>query len=327
MVRPRLKHCNRIGPLGVVGLVWYESRMPASRTLIAVLLCCAAARAEELQPVIARPVTLPQGKLELTLHGTYTNWGSNQSAGGGYYSMSGETLALGADFGATDKVQLGLGLALPINPGTGFGSILGTAAFAVDNGIALRTDVGVERIGVNGDTTFFISTTVTRYFAGVGASVKVPISPTMAFVTGRTGAIHFGHFNNIGQNGTGFYAGASALTEASSDFLVLSGGNNGGSTIVGINLPAGLLLQADPHLAVTLQAGYSAVIQRINPGTTQALHFIPLGLEAVVSPTPLMDIGARFFLDGYVAQSGGSSSGGPRYFDMRALMLWFRIHA
>jgi hypothetical protein len=298
--------------------------MPTSRTLIALLLCCAGAQAEEIQPVMVRPVTLSQGKLDLTLHGTYTNWGNSSSPG--IRSLTGETLALGAEFGATDDIQLGLGLALPVHPGAGFGSILGTAAVAVNNGIALRTDVGFESIGFNGDNTG-ISSHTSRYFGGVGASIKVPISPAVAFVTGRTGAIHFGHFNNIGDSGTGLYAGASVLTEASSDFLVFSGGNNGSSTNIGINLPAGLLLQPDPHLAVTLQAGYSAAIQIPNFGTTQALHFIPLALEAVVSPTPLMDIGARFFLDGYVAQSGGSSSGNPGYFDLRALMLWFRIHA
>jgi len=28
-----------------------------------------------------------------------------------------------------------------------------------------------------------------------------------------------------------------------------------------------------------------------------------------------------------VAQSGGSSSGNPNYFDLRALMFYFRVHA
>jgi len=57
------------------------------------------------------------------------------------------------------------------------------------------------------------------------------------------------------------------------------------------------------------------------------LHFLPVGLEAIVTPAPQFDIGARFFLDGYIAQSGGSSSGNPNYFDLRALMFYFRFHA
>jgi hypothetical protein len=84
-------------------------------------------------------------------------------------------------------------------------------------------------------------------------------------------------------------------------------------------------LQPDPHLAVTLQAGYSASISVPSSGSAQAVHFIPVGLEAVLTPTPLLDIGARFFVNGYVAQTGGGGSLG--YFDLRALMFWIRIHA
>src|SRR5258708_5942499 len=93
--------------------------MPDSRALIALLLCGAAARAAEVQPVIDRPPTLPQGKVDLTLHGTYTNWGNGSTAGVGPASLDGETLALGVDFGATDQFQLGFVVALPIHPGAG----------------------------------------------------------------------------------------------------------------------------------------------------------------------------------------------------------------
>jgi len=40
----------------------------------------------------------------------------------------------------------------------------------------------------------------------------------------------------------------------------------------------------------------------------------------------MLDIGARFFLDGYVAQSGGNGNGAPNYFDLRALMFSVRVH-
>ena len=299
--------------------------MPFARLLIAFLLCAAAARAGEMQPILDRPLTLPRGKVDLTLHGTYTNWGTGASAGGVPGSLTGETLAMGIDFGATDQAQLGLGVALPINPGAGFGSILGSAAVAVSRSAALRIDAGFESIGPNGANTAAASHT-SRYFFGMGGPIKVPLSPTVAFVTGRMGAIQFGHFNNIGDGGTGIYVGASGLTEASSDFLVVSGGSNNSSTNMGINLPAGLLLQPDPHLALTLQAGYSAVIEIPSSGSTQSLHFIPIGLEAVVTPSAPLDVGLRFFLDGYVAQTGGSSTGAPGFFDLRAVMLWFCIH-
>jgi len=308
--------------------------MPSSRNLIPLALLSllgGLARAEEPQPLIERPITLARGAIDLTVHGTYTNWATGAAAGAGPSSLAGETLALGADFGATDQAQLGLGVALPINPGAGFGSLFASAAFALDKRTAVRVDAGYERIGPNGDNTAGLSHT-NRYFAGLGAPIKVPLGPTLAFVSGRTGAVQFGHFNNIGDKGTGIYLGASEFTEAASDLVVFSAGNNNSSTNLGINLPAGLLLQPDPRFAVTLQAGYSAVISfpKCPAGSltcsTQALHFIPVGLEAVVSPAPQMDIGGRFFLDGYVAQTGGSSNGGPSFFDFRALMFWFRFH-
>ena len=309
--------------------------MPSSRSLIPLALLSllgGLARAEEPQPPIERPITLARGAIDLTVHGTYTNWATGAPAGTGPSSLAGETLALGADFGATDQAQFGLGVALPINPGAGFGSLFASAAFALDKRTAVRIDAGYERIGPNGDNTASFSHT-NRYFAGLGAPLKVPLGPTLAFVSGRTGAVHFGHFNNIGDKGTGIYFGASGLTDAASDFFVVSTGNNNSGTNLGFNLPVGLLLQAGPRFAVTLQAGYSAVISfpqcpaiQGTPCTTQTLHFIPVGIEAVVSPAPQMDIGGRFFLDGYVAQTGGSSSGATGFFDLRALMFWFRFH-
>src|SRR3989442_3357246 len=94
-----------------------KSRMPNSHTLLALLLSGAAVGAQEIQPVIDRPLTLPKGRLDLTLHGTYTNWGNSSSAGAGPSSLTGETLALGADLGANDQVPLAHGLSLPLNPG------------------------------------------------------------------------------------------------------------------------------------------------------------------------------------------------------------------
>jgi len=58
-----------------------KSRMPNSHTLLALLLSGAAVGAQEIQPVIDRPLTLPKGRLDLTLHGTYTNWGNSNSVG------------------------------------------------------------------------------------------------------------------------------------------------------------------------------------------------------------------------------------------------------
>lgn len=293
--------------------------MQSFLALLAVLLFGAVARAQELQPIIARSLTVPAGRVEITVHGTYTNW-----TGLGTTSLEGETLAMGADFGVTDRVQLGLAVALPINPGAGFGTVLGSAALGVSKTSALRLDVGFESFGINGNNT--LSQHINRYFGGLGVPTKLPITSTLAFVSGRTGAVQFGHFNNLGSSGTGLYIGATDFTEIASDLLVVSAGDNNSSTHLGINLPFGLLVQPDPHFAVTLQAGYSTVIDiPTGPGSDTALHFVPIGVDAVVTPSPPLDLGVRFFVDGYVAQTGGSSAGAPRYLDFRELMFWMRV--
>lgn len=304
--------------------------MIISRALMIFSLCANAALAQELQPVIARPATLPRGALEVTLHGTYTNWATGVTADLSPVAVAGETLSAGLDFGATDGVQVGVATSLPIHPGAGFGSILGSAAFAVSHDAAVRLDAGFESLGFNGDGTGGLNH-VNRYFGGIGAPIKVPLSSMVAFVSGRTGAVQFGHFNNIGQAGTALYLGASLLPELSTDLLVVSVGNHDSATAIGVNLPAGLLLQPDPRFALTLFAGYSVAIAIPRSGSgasTQSLHFLPIGIEAVVTPASQLDIGARFSLDGYFAQIGASSdvvAGGPGYFDLRALMVWLRF--
>jgi hypothetical protein len=282
-------------------------------------------------------VTLPRGALDLTLHGTYTNLASGATPGSDVPSTyTGETLAFGVDYGAGEQVQLGLAVALPIHPGAGFGSVLASTAFALNPGAALRLDVGYERIGPNGEGAAG-SDRMDPWLAAVGAPIKVPLSPAVAFVIGRIGAVHLGHFKNIGADPYGLYLGATLLPEASSDFFVFSAGNNNSRTAIGINLPLGLLLQPDPHFALTVCAGYSAAITFPLSGSsesTQVLYFVPVGIEAAVTASRSLDIGMRFFFDGYVAGSGGGGNGivgtgplGPSYFDLRALMLWFRLRA
>jgi len=294
------------------------------RSVSVLLLCSAAAHAAEFQPLIDRPITLPQGKIDFTLHGTYTDW--HNGLFGLTQALDGETLALGVDYGAADRIQLGVGLAVPIHPGASFGSVLVSGLFSADPRLAVRVDAGYERVGINGGGGTIRQDHGNRYFGGLGAAIKVPITGAVAFVSGRNDAVSFGQFANVGSN-AGFYFGATGVTQTSSDFLVISGYDQANSeTAVGINVPAGLLVQPDPHIAMTLRAGYSAVIWS-STGPTGTLHFIPLALEAVVSPLPALDIGARFSLDGYVGASDDRLSLRAGYFDMLALMVWFRFRA
>lgn len=296
--------------------------MRSVRALTLLCSCASAALAQDVQPVLDRPMTLTRGALDLTLHGTYTDWGSSVAAGVG---VSGGTIALGLDYGASDRAQLGVALALPAHPGFGFGSVVGSAGIAAGRTVAVRADVGLESIGLNGDVPPGGNHT-TRFAFGFGAPLKVPLAPGVAFVSGRTGAVQFGHFNNIGSGGTGLYLGGAFFTQLVSDNFVFAAGNNNSSSNIGINLPAGLLLQADPHLSVTLQTGYSAIILAPSGASTATLHFVPLSIEAVVSPTSRFDVGARFSLDGYVANTNFGGPG-PGYFDMRELMFWLRFRS
>lgn len=291
---------------------------------MALWLCAFSAGASDVEPLATRPITLRRGAVELTVNGIYTNWsGSAFAVSTG--SFSGETLALGVDFGVSDRVQFGVATAMPIEPGAAFGSVLASVAVALDQRSAVRLDAGYENFGVNGGN-FLADTHTDRYFSGVGAGVRLPIGPMLSFVSGRTGAVQLGNFMNIGDRGIGTYFGASFFTEGGADFFVLSGGNNGSPTNIGINLPAGLLLQPDPHFALTLQTGYSVDISiPSGGGDAAALHFIPVGLEAVVSPFAALDIGSRLFIDGYVARSGGAGGTTPGYLDLRALLLWIRV--
>lgn len=290
--------------------------MRISPALSALVVCATStARAQEVVPLIARPLTLPRGSVDFSPHLTYSNWSVFGT------SIDGESLAAGLDYGATDKTELGLAVAFPVNPGASFGSVLGSIAVATSNTAALRLDAGYERIGTNGAA--FGPPHVDRFFGGIGARIRVPISPTLAFVSGRVGAVHFGNFINLGNSGVGNYIGASYYTEGAADFFVVSGGNGNSGTNIGINLPAGLLLQPDPHLALTLQSGYSTIIASLT-NSTPTVHFIPIAVEAVVSPAALLDIGLRLFIDGTVAQTGGGSA--PGYFDRRELVFWLRFH-
>src|SRR5258708_12492888 len=158
--------------------------MPSSRVLIALALLPllgGLARAEELPPLIEPPITLARGAIDLTVTGTYTNWATGAPAGTGPSSLAGETLALGADFGATDQAQLGLGVALPINPGAGFGSLFASAAFALDKRTAVRVDAGYERIGPNGDNTPGFSPT-NPHLPRPGPPLHAPPAPPLPFL-------------------------------------------------------------------------------------------------------------------------------------------------
>ena len=288
---------------------------------VAVVVRAGAALAQE------RPITLPQGAVEGTLLGNYTNWGG-EAVGGGQ-SVSGESAAFAIDYGFSPTLSMGLAIALPVNPGFNFGSAIADLSFALGPHTAVRADFGTERIGANGANTNS-SDHVTRYFAGAGPYVRVPLSQNIDFVWGRSGAARFARFLNLQEDpsssSVGLYFGGSYFPSAlAADALMVSSGSDKSGTVVAVNLPFGLTMRPDPVIALTLQAGFSTIVLFPDSGSSQTVadHFLPLGFEAVVSPAPSVDLGLNFTLDGYLGQSGGSGSGhGPGFFDLRTVLVW-----
>jgi len=300
--------------------------MRKSVVSFALLLCASSARAQTADPLLARPLIVPHEKVEVTVHGTYTNWTSASFVVGTSQTLTGETGTVGIDYGIAQDAQVGAALALPVNPGFSFGSVLANFGLGLAPGVAFRVDGGYDRVGFNGDGTDGIDH-INMFFGGFGLPLKLPLGPNLAFVSGRTGAAQFGHFNNLGDRGIALYAGVSRLSELACDVLVFNTADKNSGSSIGINLPAGLLVQADPHFAITLQAGYSVAIGLPSSGSAVALHFVPIGLEALVTPTRALDLGARLSFDGYVGASGGNGNQEPGFFDMRAVMFWIRFRS
>jgi hypothetical protein len=271
----------------------------------------------------ADPITLPVGTVEATLLGNYTNWAAHVATND---AVSGESAALGLDVGVADRVQAGLAIALPINPGASFGSVLLSGSFAATPNLGLRLDVGAERLGANNAPAFVTSSHTARVLTGLGFYGAVPLAQGVEFVWGRSGATRLARFLNLDAGGgTGFYYGGTIFSAAASDTFVFSTGDNDSGVFLDLNVPLGLKLRPDPHLSFTLQAGYSATVVFPTRGSGSALHYVPVGLEAVVSPTTFLDIGANLTFDGYVATSGGDGGNGPGYFDMRTVLFWVKL--
>jgi hypothetical protein len=283
-----------------------------------VLLPCAVLAAPvETYPtsLIDRPLVLPQGKAEFGLLGNVSNW----SVGGD--SLTGEAGALGAEIGF-GKAQLGVVVALPLNPGFGFGSAAASAAFALAPQTALRLDFCFDRIGLNGDNAS-AADSQNVLTAGLGVPFRVRLAKNLSFVSGNVGAMSFAHFTNVGINGTGAYLGGGALTFSGSDLLSFSATTGGGGQgQVTLNLPLGLLIQVAPPFSITLHAGYVGTLS-ISGGTLQS--YLPVGIDAVFTTAAGADIGASFSLAGPVDNFASIAGNGLGYADIRNASLWLRF--
>ena len=229
-------------------------------------------------------------------------------------SSSGFAGVAGFEYGA-GKGQLGLALALPIQ-GFTFGSIYGSAAAMIEKQIAVRFDIGYDRVVIQEQQVASASASGLLTF-GFGVPFEARITHNVSFVSGRVGAMNFAHFVEISQVGLDFYQGA-AVPFASADLFAISKAFDGGTRVM-VNIPFGILVQVADPLAIVFRSGYQAFIF---PDNGAAQHFVPLGFDATLSASRDLDLGASFLLPGYV---GGSDITGATYTNAGIIAFWLRF--
>jgi hypothetical protein len=261
--------------------------------------------------VIDRPLVLPAGMNEFDLQGDVT------ILSGGGASLSGFAGAAGVEIGL-GKAQLGLVMGLPIAPDFNFGSIYGSAAAMLARQVAIRVDAGYDRgvaqVGNTSNAEGFAS-------FGLGFPLEMRLGQNVSFVSGRVGAMNFARFLNFGQSGVNVYLGR-AMPFASADLfsIVHSLDSSNSSTLISVNLPVGLLVQVSDPLAVVFHTGYQALIAS-DGGATE--HYIPLGFDAILSPSSKLDVGASVLFPGYV----GGDAMALGYADWKIVSFWMRLRS
>jgi hypothetical protein len=289
--------------------------------LLAAVLLVSPAVLSEPYPVqlIDRPLTLPRGAIEGDALINYTSYSEN----GG--SATGESGVLGVEYGLKKDLQLGLAFALPLNPGFDFGSIVGSVTSA-SGPIGFHAQLGYERLAIAADFTSVGGTATSDHagflFASLGAPLKMRLSPRVALVSGTTRAYQFAFPTNFGAGGASFYSGGSPDCFECGD-LVTAGrfiNESDAGWFINLNLPVGILFQVIEPLSVTVFSGYHALLT--TSGSLEAAHFVPLGVEAVLSPGPGGEFGVSVMLPGEVAQSSGNSLG---YTDIVNVSVWLRL--
>jgi hypothetical protein len=255
--------------------------------------------------LIDRPLILPDNAVEVGLLGNLSYEGSNSTGFAG---------ALGVEFGSGEG-QAGIVVALPVNPDFGFGSVIGSLAYGINRETAFRVDVGFDHFSghnLRPDSNF--------YYASLGLPEKVRISPWLALVSGRVGALDAAHFVNLNDGGgTGLYRGVGSSPFSSSNLFTITKQEDGPFQLT-FNLPVGLLMQVAQSFSVTLRAGYEAFV---TADSGSSAHFIPIGVDAVYSPTQAFDLGFSFSLPGQIAAAAGQPAFG--YADIRLAVLWLRF--
>jgi len=276
--------------------------------LAALALLPLAARGESHyvpREIIERPLMLPANVVEVDLLG---NVSSQPGASAGSVAGLGIEIGLG-------EGEAGLAVALPAAPGFGFGSVYGSGAWSIYKDLAFRVDLGFDHS--QGDVG---RPNHNFYSGGAGLISSWRLGPSWALTFGRSRAIDVGRFVNVSQGGAGFYSGATSRFDSAD--LVVYMKEEDGPTQVLVGAPFGLLWQIDRGLAATFRFGYEVVVST-DSDRTGTQHFIPLGLDVVVTPIEILDVGATVALAGQIAETGAGASGG--FTDAPMGSLWLRL--
>jgi hypothetical protein len=290
-------------------------------SLVALIAIPAAARADaatsaayDTSTWVNRPLLLPAG----VGRGGGTVGIMNLSQNGG--SAAGEYLTLDLDYGFSDNLQLGVAVALPLDPAA-FGSVIGTAIFGVGPMAAIRLEGGIVRGTVDFGTLGSDGSNIGVVAAGI--PWKTQLSPGLAFVTGGTTADAFGRPYALSSNGGGisigaipFYTGqdlvAVAFNNNSSSSSSTSGSSSSTDTVVVLQAPFALLADLSATVAVQPRAGFRVIIP--SQGSTEKA--LPIGVD-LMGRLSRLDLGASLDIAGILESGVG-------YFDLLQLTVWAR---
>lgn len=270
-------------------------------TGLVMALAQGAARADEVEGWVERPLTLRPGTVQPTLLLGITNISDNNQ------SSSGESVSAALDVGVTPMLQLGLYASFPVNPAA-FGSVLANAQAALSDSAGLRLDLGLVRETANLGSLIQGSTNLFTF--GIGAPIKLRLSRFVALTSGRPGAAAFGQPLAVAMGSSGVTLGANPMLYGD-DVFGLVADDNGHVDYVA-HLPIGLLLSPHERFAIGLRTGFRAVF----PSRGEWTKMVPVGADAMVSLARNFDLGASFDVAGIVDDPNES------YFDYRQISVW-----
>lgn len=222
---------------------------PAPAPAPAAAATAAPAGSGYMGPELNRTLTMPQGGIEGDLALIIQRF--SVSAGGVTASSTGESLALGGRYGIMPNLNAGALLAFRLNPDANFTDFLVNGEYEFMPGsmmmVAGRVDLGVTHS--DGGNAFDL---------GLGLPFKYVLSPMLAFVSGSQYMITA--FGPIPNNDILFFEFAS------------------GGTVVGLNIPLGVIAQVTPMFNVQASTGFALL------HTSAADEkFVPINLTAAAN--------------------------------------------